>query len=109
MIDVAKEMEKNNIKVPLLIGGATTSRVHTAVKIEHQLPSSPTIHVLDASRSVTVAGSLLGSNKLPFIEKIKSEYQTLRDYHEKKKGQKTYLSIHQAGAKKYKVDWSSFQ
>ena len=55
MIDVAKEMEKNNIHVPLLIGGATTSRVHTAVKIEHQLPSSPTIHVLDASRSVTVA------------------------------------------------------
>ena len=108
MIDVAKEMEKNNIHVPLLIGGATTSRVHTAVKIEHQLPSSPTIHVLDASRSVTVAGSLLGSNKLPFIEKIKSEYQTLRDYHEKKKGQKTYLSIHQARANKYKVDWSNF-
>ena len=108
MIDVAKEMEKNNIHVPLLIGGATTSRVHTAVKIEHQLPSSPTIHVLDASRSVTVAGSLLGSNKLPFIEKIKSEYQTLRDYHEKKKGQKTYLSIHKARANKYKVDWSNF-
>ena len=108
MIDVAKEMEKNEIHVPLLIGGATTSRVHTAVKIEHQLPSSPTIHVLDASRSVTVAGSLLGSNKLPFIEKIKAEYQTLRDYHEKKKGQKTYLSIHQARANKYKVDWSNF-
>ena len=108
MIDVAKEMEKNEIHVPLLIGGATTSRVHTAVKIEHQLPSSPTIHVLDASRSVTVAGSLLGSNKFPFIEKIKAEYQTLRDYHEKKKGQKTYLSIHQARANKYKVDWSNF-
>ena len=59
MIDVAKEMEKNEIRVPLLIGGATTSRVHTAVKIEQALPSSQAIHVLDASRSVTVAGSLL--------------------------------------------------
>ena len=60
MIDVAREMEKNNVDIPLLIGGATTSRVHTAVKIEKELPSSSTIHVLDASRSVPVAGKLLG-------------------------------------------------
>ena len=63
MIDVAREMEKNNVHVPLLIGGATTSEVHTAVKIEQELTSSPTVHVLDASRSVPVAGSLLGRKK----------------------------------------------
>ena len=64
MIDVTKEMEKNNVHIPLLIGGATTSRVHTAVKIQKELPSSSTIHVLDASRSVPVAGSLLEITKL---------------------------------------------
>ena len=85
MIDVAKEMEKNEIRVPLLIGGATTSRVHTAVKIEQALPSSQAIHVLDASRSVTVAGSLLGNSKEDFLAKTKTEYQTLREYHLKKK------------------------
>ena len=69
MIDVAKEMEKNEIHVPLLIGGATTSRVHTAVL--NKLPSSQAIHVLDASRSVTVAGSLLGNGKEDFLEKTK--------------------------------------
>ena len=85
MIDVAREMEKNDVHIPLLIGGATTSRVHTAVKIEKELPSSPTIHVLDASRSVPVAGNLLSNKKLDFIKKIEKEYQILRDYHFKKK------------------------
>ena len=108
MIDVAKEMEKNNIHIPLLIGGATTSRVHTAVKIEKELPSSSTIHVLDASRSVPVAGSLLGNNKDEFLDKIQQEYQKLRDYHFKKKNQKSYVSIADARKNKFPIDWSSF-
>ena len=108
MIDVAKEMEKNNVHIPLLIGGATTSRVHTAVKIEKELPSSSTIHVLDASRSVPVAGSLLGNNKVEFLGKIQQEYQKIRDYHFKKKNQKSYVSIADARKNKFPIDWSSF-
>ena len=108
MIDVAKEMEKNEIRVPLLIGGATTSRVHTAVKIEQVLPSSQAIHVLDASRSVTVAGSLLGKGKEDFLAKTKSEYQTLRDYHAKKKDQKSFLTIEQARKNKFQINWTNY-
>ena len=108
MIDVAKEMEKNEIRVPLLIGGATTSRVHTAVKIEQALPSSQAIHVLDASRSVTVAGSLLGKGKEDFLAKTKSEYQTLRDYHAKKKDQKSFLTIEQARKNKFQINWTNY-
>ena len=108
MIDVAKEMEKNEIRVPLLIGGATTSRVHTAVKIEQALPSSQAIHVLDASRSVTVAGSLLGNGKEDFLAKTKTEYQTLREYHLKKKSQKSFLTIDQARKNKFQINWSEF-
>ena len=108
MIDVAKEMEKNEIRVPLLIGGATTSRVHTAVKIEQALPSSQAIHVLDASRSVTVAGSLLGNGKEDFLEKTKTEYQTLREYHLKKKSQKSFLTIDQARKNKFQINWSEY-
>ena len=109
MIDVAKEMEKNKVHVPLLIGGATTSRVHTAVKIEKELPSSPTIHVLDASRSVPVAGSLLGDKKEDFIENIQKEYQILRDYHFKKKTEKIYLTIQEARSNKYSIDWKDYK
>ena len=108
MIDVAKEMEKNEIRVPLLIGGATTSRVHTAVKIEQALPSSQAIHVLDASRSVTVAGSLLGNGKEDFLAKTKTEYQTLREYHLKKKSQKSFLTIDQARKNKFQINWSEY-
>ncbi|MDG1440237.1 MAG: methionine synthase [Flavobacteriales bacterium] len=109
MIDVAKEMEKNKVHVPLLIGGATTSRVHTAVKIEKELPSSPTIHVLDASRSVPVAGSLLGDKKEDFIENIQKEYQILRDYHFKKRTEKIYLTIQEARSNKYSIDWKDYK
>ncbi len=109
MIDVAKEMEKNEIRVPLLIGGATTSRVHTAVKIEQALPSSQAIHVLDASRSVTVAGSLLGNGKEDFLAKTKTEYQTLREYHLKKKSQKSFLTIDQARKNKFQINWSEYK
>ena len=108
MIDVAREMEKNNVHIPLLIGGATTSRVHTAVKIEKELPSSSTIHVLDASRSVPVAGKLLGNNKVDYLNEIRSEYEKLRKYHFNKKDQKSYLTIKEARKNKFPIDWKNF-
>ena len=108
MIDVAREMEKNNVHIPLLIGGATTSRVHTAVKIEKELPSSSTIHVLDASRSVPVAGKLLGNNKVDYLNEIRSEYEKLRKYHFDKKDQKSYLTIKEARKNKFPIDWKNF-
>lgn len=108
MIDVAREMEKNNVHIPLLIGGATTSRVHTAVKIEKELPSSSTIHVLDASRSVPVAGKLLGNNKVDYLNEIRSEYEKLRTYHFNKKDQKSYLTIKEARKNKFPINWENF-
>ena len=105
MVHVAKELEREGFKVPLLIGGATTSKIHAAVKIAPNY-SSPTIHVLDASRSVTVAGSLLNKdNKEKFIHSIKQEYDNLRFTHLKGKGEKKYLSIEKARAEKTKIDW----
>ena len=109
MIDVAREMEKNNVHVPLLIGGATTSRVHTAVKIEQVLKAAPTVHVLDASRAVTVAGSLLSDQKSTFEEGIKNEYQKIRENHQKKKQIKKYLSIDDARKNKLLINWDDYQ
>lgn len=107
MVDVAKEMEKAGLNIPLLIGGATTSRVHTAVKIEQHLKRDQTVHVLDASRSVTVVEQLLGEKKTGFVEKIKDEYTQIRAMHEKKKGQKSFLSIAVARANKVAIDWDN--
>jgi 5-methyltetrahydrofolate--homocysteine methyltransferase len=84
MVYVAKEMKKRGMNQPLLIGGATTSKIHTAVKIApmYATPQHPVIHVLDASRSVTVVSSLLGQNKEEFVESVLEEYDDLRaDYY----------------------------
>jgi 5-methyltetrahydrofolate--homocysteine methyltransferase len=105
MVDVAKEMEKAGLHVPLLIGGATTSRVHTAVKIEQHLKSDQTVHVLDASRSVTVVERLLSEGKHHFVEEIKAEYQELREMHARKRGVKSFLTIAEARANKFVIDW----
>ena len=108
MVDVAKEMEKAGLHVPLLIGGATTSRVHTAVKIEENLESAQAVHVLDASRSVTVVESLLGDKKDEFVSQIKEEYETIRVNHRNKRSQKSYLSIEDARKNKIQIDWDQF-
>merc|ERR1712238_649239 len=81
MVTVAKEMKKAGMTQPLLIGGATTSKMHTAVKIapSYSVLEHPVIHVLDASRSVTVVSSLLGANKEDFSEEILEEYDELRE------------------------------
>lgn len=105
MVTVAKEMERAGLKMPLLIGGATTSRVHTAVKIEENYNTGPVIHVLDASRSVTVVDKLLGSNSTSFVADIKKEYKTVRENHEKKRAVKEFLSIEDARKNKLKIKW----
>ncbi|MGD8779945.1 MAG: methionine synthase [Ignavibacteria bacterium] len=105
MVHVAKEMERLKIEKPLLIGGATTSRIHTAVKIEPNF-SGTTVHVLDASRSVPVVSNLINeeTNK-KFINEIKAEYEKLRLSHAKKKSSKEYLTLAEARNNKFKLDW----
>ena len=108
MVHVAKEMERAGLKIPLMIGGATTSRVHTAVKIEEHLKGAQTVHVLDASRSVTVVDSLLNpSRKGPYIKNIQEEYEKIRVNHAKKRGQKAFLKIGDARKNKIQIDWTS--
>ncbi|TLU99143.1 methionine synthase [Dyadobacter luticola] len=110
MVGVAKEMERRNFKMPLLIGGATTSRIHTAVKIDPNY-SGPVIHVLDASRSVPVAGKLIQSEESQgkVLSDIKAEYAKLRDDHSKRGGEKAHISIDKARDNKAKIDWSNFK
>ncbi len=110
MVHVAKEMERRGIKLPLLIGGATTSRVHTAVKIAPNY-SAPVIHVLDASRSVPVVSNLLSddvSNRTKFIDDIKAGYDFTREEYKKRKEAKNYLTINAARQNKFKTDWTTY-
>jgi len=105
MVHLAKEMERANLSIPLLIGGATTSKVHTAVKIDQYYTKGQTIHVLDASRSVTVVESLLGQKKDNFIKELKAEYIRVREHHEKHRGAKELLKLAVAQANKLKIDF----
>jgi len=104
MVYVAREMQARGIQVPLLIGGATTSRIHTAVKIEPEY-SGPVVHVGDASRGVTVAGRLLGQTKDDYVQGVAQEYEKLRIDHMGRKKQKQYLSIEQARQNHFPVQW----
>ena len=106
MVHMAKEMERAGLSIPLLIGGATTSKVHTAVKIDQFYNAGQAVHVLDASRSVTVVESLLGSKKDAFITNLKDEYQRLREHHEKHRASKELLSLADARANKSTLDFS---
>lgn len=103
MVHVAKEMERQGFKLPLLIGGATTSKTHTAVKIAPHY-SQPTVHVLDASRSVPVVQSLITEGaKDKFFEDLKKEYEGIREDHAKRKEIKDYLTIEDARANKFDI------
>lgn len=111
MIHVAKEMERRSMKLPLLIGGATTSRVHTAVKIAPSYSGS-VIHVLDASRAVPVMSQLISENDLDrdkFQREIKSEYQTVRENYEKHHQQKALRSLSEARENKLKLDFTPLE
>ena len=109
MVHNASEMERLGFKLPLLIGGATTSRVHTAVKIEPNY-SGPTMHVLDASRSVPVVNSLINEKQhKEFIEEVRDEYKKVREDHSRRQESKTYLTLEQARANKVKINWQESQ
>ncbi len=108
MAHVAREMEREGFSVPLLIGGATTSRVHTAVKIEPNY-SGPTIWVPDASRSVGVCTSLLSAEQREaYVRKVKDEAARTREQHAGKKGQGPHYPIAEARAHGLKTDWSAY-
>lgn len=109
MVHVADEMQKRNMRQPLLIGGATTSRTHTAVKIAPRY-NNGVVHVLDASRSVTVASALLNPDtKQAFLQTIKTEYENLAADYFNKKTAKEYISYAEAVKNKYKTDWEKYK
>lgn len=108
MVHVAHEMKRRGMKQPLLIGGATTSRMHTAVKIAPEFDEG-VVHVLDASRSVTVAGNLLNKDqKDSFLAEIKAEYKKLKEDFESKKPVKEFLPFATAQANATKLDWANY-
>jgi 5-methyltetrahydrofolate--homocysteine methyltransferase len=109
MVYLAKEMERQNFKVPLLIGGATTSKAHTAVKIDTQYTNA-VVHVNDASRAVTVVGDLLNPKTSHlYTAKLKKDYDEFRIKFLKRGKEKSYVSIKEARKRKYKIDWKTSQ
>lgn len=107
MVHLAKEMERAGLTIPLLIGGATTSKVHTAVKIEAHYPSGAVIHVLDASRSVTVVESLLGPKKPDFLSALRTDYEKIRVHHAKHQAAKELLPLAQAQANALQLEFNA--
>ncbi|MBX9852121.1 MAG: methionine synthase [Cytophagaceae bacterium] len=109
MVHVAKEMEREGMKLPLLIGGATTSRIHTAVKIDPNY-SGAVVHVLDASKSVPVASNLLSKDlSEKFFQGVKEEYVQMREAHASRREDKSYIPYEEAKANKIKINWERTQ
>ncbi len=107
MVFLAKEMQRQNFKVPLLIGGATTSKAHTAVKIDPQYECA-VVHINDASRAVTVVGDLLKKETSElYKENLKKDYDIFRKDFLKRQRVKTYISIEEARKNKFQIDWNS--
>ncbi len=110
MVHVASELEREGFDIPLLIGGATTSRVHTAVKINPRYDRGQTVYVTDASRAVGVVSSLLSPEaKGSYVETIQAEYRKVADAHARNEAEKRRLPLSQARANAHKVDWSGYQ
>lgn len=108
MVHVAKEMERQGFKLPLLIGGATTSKAHTAVKIEQNY-SEPVVYVNNASRAVGVCTSLLSDELKPaFVEKLDIDYDRVRDQHNRKKPRTKPVTLERARANKVAIDWDAY-
>lgn len=111
MVHVASEMQRLGMTIPLMIGGATTSKTHTAVKVEPKYSQGPVVHVLDASRSVAVASALLTKNtadKAAFVENKKKEYEQIRVQRASRQSSKRYLSLAQSRANKVRLDWDQY-
>jgi 5-methyltetrahydrofolate--homocysteine methyltransferase len=109
MVHVASEMERQGFKIPLLIGGATTSRVHTAVKIDPGYRAGQTVYVTDASRAVGVASSLLSKTQnADFVAGVRSEYETIAKNHAAQRAPGRRLTLAQARTNKLKLDWKDY-
>lgn len=106
MVNVSKEMEKQQFTIPLLIGGATTSRAHSAVKIAPHYGHT-VIHVNDASRAVTIVGDLLKKDNQVYKEQIREEYDKFREQFLKRGKIKRFISLEEARKRKYKIDWDT--
>jgi 5-methyltetrahydrofolate--homocysteine methyltransferase len=109
MVFMAKEMEKRGMNIPLLIGGATTSRVHTAVKIDPNF-SGPVVHVLDASKSVPVVSNLLSKDlSKNYIKSVKEDYARFREEYESRQTAKNYISIGEARKNKLNLSFEEYK
>lgn len=107
MVYLAKEMERQNFEIPLLIGGATTSKAHTAVKINPEYKNA-VVYVHDASRAVTVVGDLLNKKtSIEYVAKLKKDYDDFREKFLSRRKIKTYVTINEARNKKFKIDWTA--
>ena len=109
MCHVAAEMERGGFSIPLLIGGATTSQVHTAVKISPNYKRSQAIYVTDASRAVGVVSKLLSEDRARYMDTIRNDYSKLKLAHERNRGAKTRTSLAAARANKFAIDWTGYQ
>jgi 5-methyltetrahydrofolate--homocysteine methyltransferase len=109
MVHVAKEMERQGFNIPLLIGGATTSKVHTAVKIAPHY-RHPVVHVNDASRSVPVTGSLISEDlRSELVQKVNAEYERLRELNKNAQSKDKFISLEEARKNKLQIDWTQNQ
>jgi 5-methyltetrahydrofolate--homocysteine methyltransferase len=110
MVHVAAEMEREGFDLPLLIGGATTSRVHTAVKIHPRYERGQTVYVTDASRAVGVVSSLLSADAKPgYVENVRAEYRKVADAHARSEADKQRLPLARARANAHRIDWAACQ
>jgi 5-methyltetrahydrofolate--homocysteine methyltransferase len=106
MVFVASEMERQGFKAPLLIGGATTSQVHTAVKISPNYKSGQAVYVTDASRAVGVVSNLLGDGRDAYVSALRETYASVASAHERSRSQKARASLADARRNKFKIDWT---
>jgi 5-methyltetrahydrofolate--homocysteine methyltransferase len=106
MVYIASELERQNLNFPLLIGGATTSKAHTAVKIDLKYKNA-VVHVNDASRAVNVVSSLLGDRNKEYVDDLKSDYSDFREKFLNRQIDKEYVSIEDARRDKFKIDWEN--
>ncbi|MCD0453924.1 methionine synthase [Chryseobacterium sp. LC2016-27] len=106
MVYIASELERQNLNFPLLIGGATTSKAHTAVKIDLKYKNA-VVHVNDASRAVNVVSSLLGDRNKEYVDDLKNDYSDFREKFLNRQVDKDYVSLEQARADKFKIDWKN--
>jgi 5-methyltetrahydrofolate--homocysteine methyltransferase len=108
MVYVGKEMQRRGMSMPLLIGGATTSKTHTAVKIEPAYEAGPTVYVTDASRAVGVVGQLLGDGKADYAAELRTEYAKARESHQRGQSAKARLTLKEARDNPWTTDWDAY-